>query len=129
MRRQYESELVPQVMAMGVSYDEFWKLTPRSLKVIVAGYKLRRRVDDEKAWLLGNYIFDAVSIAMGNAFRKKGQKPKEYLQEIKQPFLSKIDEERDENNLTDSEKKAKTELLFKNLEIMAANYKLSKMEK
>lgn len=111
-------------MAMGVSYEEFWRLTPRRVNVIVEAYKLKRHIEDEKAWLLGDYIFDAVSLALSNAFRKKGSKPKEYLEVVNQPILKRISEERDENNLTESEKKEKTELLFKNLEIMAANYKI-----
>ena len=107
-------------MAMGISYDEFWTLNPRKINVIVKAYNLKRQIEDEKLWLLGDYVFNACSIALSNAFRKKGQKGKEYFEVVT------ISEQRDENNLTDSEKKEKTELLFKNLEILAANHRLSK---
>ena len=75
--------------------------------------------------MLGGYVFDAVSIALGNAFRKKGAKPKEYFEVVQDPVLKRIDEKVDENNLTEEEKKEKTELFFQNLEIMAANHRLS----
>ena len=113
-------------MAMGVTYEEFWTLNPRKIKVITESYKLKRQIDDEKAWLLGGYVFDAISIAVGNVLKKKGQKSKEYFELVKKPITKRILAERDENNLTEDEKKAKTELLFKNLEIMAANHRLSK---
>lgn len=35
----------------------------------------------EEMWLQGLYNFAAVSIALGNAFRKKGAKPKTYMQD------------------------------------------------
>lgn len=122
----YEKELLPQMMAMGVTYDEFWTLNPRKLNVIVEGHKLKRQVIDEQNWMLGDYVFDAVSIALGNAFRKKGVQPKEYFKEIPQPISRRILDVPDENGLTEAEKKRKTELLFKNLEIMAANHRLNK---
>ncbi len=122
----YEKELVPQIMAMGVSYDEFWTLNPRKINVIVEGHKLKRQVIDEQQWMLGDYVFSAVSIALGNAFRKKGVQPKEYFKEISQPITKRITDVPDENGLTEAEKRQKTELLFKNLEIMAANHRLNK---
>jgi len=113
------------MIAMGISYEEFWSLNPRKIKVITEGYKLKRQVQDEQQYFLGGYIFDAVSLAIGNAFRKKSTKPKEYFKEVN-AFSKRINEVPDENGLTEEEKKSKTELLFKNLEIMAANHRLSK---
>lgn len=113
------------MMAMGVSYDEFWTLNPRKIKVIAEGYKLKSQVLDEQQWFLGKYIFDAVSLAVSNNFRKKGTKPKEYFKEVDQPITKRIQDTPDENGLTEHEKKQKTEQLFKKLEIMAANHRLS----
>ena len=110
-------------MAMGISYDDFWKLNPRKIKVVMEAYKLRRKIKDEEMWLFGNYTFAAVQTAIGNAFRKKGQKPKSYFEVMEEPNLSHS--EKDKNGLTEYEKKQKTELLFKNLEIMAANFNLT----
>ena len=64
---------MPQVLAMGVTYNEFWTLNPRKLKVLIESYRLKRQVEDEKQWIFGGYLFEAVSIAVGNNFRKKNQ--------------------------------------------------------
>lgn len=111
-------------MALGVSYDEFWTLNPRKIKVMMESYHLKRQIEDEKLWMLGEYVFDAVSIAIDNAFRKKGQKSKEYFELVKEPITKRISEAKDENNLTEAEKKAITEKFFRNLEIMAANHRI-----
>lgn len=109
---------------MGVSYDEFWHLTMRSLRVISEGYKLRRKEQDTMNWLQGGYIFDGVSLALANAFKKKGQKAKEYFKEVKEPFLSR--EISNGSEMTEKEKKTMTEQLFTNLEIQMANFNLRK---
>jgi len=108
------------MIAIGVSEKEFWTLNPRKVKVIADGYRLKRQVNDEEMWMLGGYVFDAVSLAVSNAFRKKSQKAQMYFDVVKEPMTKQI-----EKNLSEEDKKQKTELLFKNLEIMAANYRLS----
>lgn len=115
-------------MVMGVSYEEFWTLNPRKLNVIVEAYKLRKRVIDEQQWMLGSYVFDGVSIALGNASRKKGQKSKSYFELVKQPMWKQI-EQADGSGMTEEEKKQKTELLFKGLEVQMANFNLKKHSK
>lgn len=124
MRRRYEAELIPQAIAMGISYEEFWKLNPRSFNVIAKGYNLWKKEQDAMMWLQGGYIFGAVSLAVRNAFRKKGQQQKEYFKVLKEPFLSQSI--KDESNMTESEKKNMTEQLFHNLEIQMANFNLQK---
>lgn len=115
-------------MAIGIGYEEFWTLNPRKINVILAGYKLKRQVKDEEMWMLGGYVFDAISIALGNAFRKKGQKAQEYFAVIDNPILKRQSKE-SADGISEKEKIQKTELLFKNLEIMAANHRLSKGSK
>ena len=122
MRRRWEKELVPECLAMGITYEEFWESTPRKLNVLIDGYKLKRQVEDEQAWMLGEYVFHAVTVALSNSFRKKGQKAQDFFEVMKEPISKRI--ETDENGLTEKDKKLKTELLFKNLEIMAANHRL-----
>lgn len=75
-------------------------------------------------WLQGGYMFDAVCLALSNAFSKKGKKAKMYFKELKEPYLSQ--EYKDGSNLTEKEKKNMTEQLFRNLEIQMANFNLSK---
>ena len=115
----YEAESLPQCLAMGISYEEFWKLTPRKLNVLFEGYKLRRKIEDEKAWLLGGYIFEAVSVSMGNAFRKKNQKAKSYFEIVEKPFLNEIAKEKAEDD-----KQKKLDALMASLHIMQNNFEI-----
>ena len=102
-------------------------MNPRILEPILEGYKLKRKITDENQWLLGGYIFEAVTIALGNMGRKKGQKPKNYFEEIKKPALSMIKTESGE--MTEEEKQKKLDLLIAGLRVKQANFELSKQKK
>lgn len=106
---------------MGISYDEFWTLNPRKLNVIVEGYKLKRQIEDEKQWMLGGYTYAAVSVALSNAFKKKGQKSKDYFEVIEKPYLK--DHKQIQDN-TDKEKQRKIELVMAGLRTKQANFEL-----
>ena len=43
--------------------------------------RIKRQRQSEELWLAGLYNFNAVSVAIGNAFRKKGTRPQKYLEE------------------------------------------------
>lgn len=107
---------------MGVSINEFWELNPRTLNVITEGYKLQRKVHDEEQWLLGGYVFNAVSIAMANAFRKKNVKAKSYFEEVEKPFLSGISSKNGE--MSEEEIQRKRDLLMAQLRIKQSNFEL-----
>lgn len=117
----YEKELIPQVIAIGLSYDDFWRLTPRKLNVILEGYKLRRRVQDESQWLLGGYVFQAVSVALGNAFRKKNTKAESYFDLVEKPFLSNINEQ----EITEDEKQKYIDSFVASLHVMQTNFEVN----
>lgn len=106
---------------MGIGYDEFWTLNPRKLNVIIEGYRLKRQIEDEKAWYLGGYVFEAVSIALGNAFRKKNQKAKSYFEVLDKQFLK----HKEMTELTEEEKQQKLDLLVAGLRIKQTNFELN----
>ncbi len=106
---------------MGLGYDDFWQLTPRKLNVILDGYKLRRKTEDEKNWILGGYIFEAVSLAIGNAFRKKNQKPKSYFEILDKPFFTNIN---NVDSMSEEEIQKKRELLMAQLRTKQSNFEL-----
>ena len=120
MRRKWEAELLPECLAMGIGYDEFWMLNPRKLKAMINGYKLKRKIQDEQAWMLGGYVFEAVSIAVGNATRKKGQKARNYFEEQAKPFLNDIDKD----ELSDDAKKRGIAAVMAQLHVMQNNFEL-----
>ena len=102
-------------------------MNPRILEPILEGYKLKRKIIDENQWLLGGYIFEAVSIALGNMAKKKGQKPDNYFEEIKRPALQSINTNNGE--LTEKKKKKRLDLLVAGLRVKQANFELAKQQK
>lgn len=58
---------------MGVDYDLFWKLNPKSLKPFVKAFELKQKYDDEMNWMQGLYIRHAIASAMN----KKAEYPKQ----------------------------------------------------
>lgn len=110
---------------MGYSYFDFWNMNPRILESILEGYKLQRKVIDEEHWLLGGYIFEAVSIAIGNAFKKKGHKPDSYFDMVKNPRLKNVQN----NEMSEEEKQKKIDLLMAGLRIKQSNFEISRGKK
>lgn len=71
------------------------------LRVYDEAYRLKKEMQDEMLYLSGIYTFEAVSIAISNAFRKHGTKAIEYrkepiLQAIKPPTEDEIERKREE---------------------------------
>lgn len=118
MRRQWEAELLPQCLAMGIGYNEFWTLNPRKLKVYTEGYKLKRKVHDEEQWLLGGYVYGAVSAAIGNVLRKKNQKSQTYFDLIEKPFFKDMASE----DIPEEEKQKYINAFMAQLHVMQNNF-------
>lgn len=67
-------------MAMGMSYSQFWDEPPYLAVAFRKAYRLKREVDNENFWLQGLYMYDAVAVALQNAFSKRGVKKEKYLE-------------------------------------------------
>lgn len=65
---------------MGMTEEQYWDKSPYLAVAYREAYKLRRKAENEQAWLQGMYFFDAVSVAVGNAMAKKGAKRLTYLE-------------------------------------------------
>lgn len=72
--------LCPYYMFLGVPCDEFWHGDYTQLKYYVRAHDLRKQNMSDTAWLQGLYIYNAVGTALGNAFKKKGRKPLQYME-------------------------------------------------
>ena len=87
---------------------------------------------DHEMWMMGQYIMQSLQATVCNGFiwRNKGSEPYKYPNT---PFLyEKFKNEKDtkpQKELTEEEKKQKTENLFMLLRVMGANHKLSKNDK
>lgn len=76
---------------------------------------------DTHLWMMGAYVFEAVSKAIGNAFRKKGTQANKFRDK---PLLMERKEQTKE--LSKEEVIEKTKMVFQMLQIKQANYELEK---
>jgi len=113
----YRKELLPQCLAAGLSEDRFWNSYPREIEPYFEAMKLRRKLEDESQYMQYIYYSNAIEVALGNAFRKKGSKPYEHMQE---PLLAKY--EKEHHVLTEDEKKESVKSLFAMLGEMQNNF-------
>lgn len=115
--------MIPHYLAIGVTKYEFFHSTLIGLRDYDEAYRLRRKLEDEKAFFMGVYAYKAVSTALENAFRKKGTKPSPYFEEPILVSARKREEERKHlENLTEEEKRKYTDDLFAMLGNMQANF-------
>ena len=117
----FENEWFPKANAIGVTWQEFWGMNPRIIKLLIKGFKekneLELQIENQIAHLQGKYFVDALLTVVGNAIKAKGSKPYEYP---KKPYEFSKEEI---TELTEEEKRRKTEQLFMQLQIMGANFK------
>ena len=100
---------MPYYIAIGVSKQEIMHSGLVELRVYDRAYKLKRRMQDERDYFCGIYTFNAVSIALTNAFRKKGEKSIPYREKT---IMEEIEANRKLNNPTEQEKIEQTQMLF-----------------
>ena len=105
--------------------------TLKDLKIYDIAHERKLKEIDQMNYLNGQYMFAAVSAAVGNLFRGKTKKAISYHDAVEQPLLMHMEEEKKEESgeLSVDEKKRRTEALFHKLDIMAANWRLSKQAK
>lgn len=61
--------------------DQFWDGDPWLTAAYREANRLRNQRKSEEMWLQGLYFYNAVGVVVGNAFRKKGATPRQYLDE------------------------------------------------
>lgn len=88
-------------MAIGATKQDILHSTLNGLKVYDKAHLLRQESQDYMLYLSGLYTYEAVSVALANAFRKHGSKAIEYrkepiLQQIKPPSEEMIKKKRKE---------------------------------
>lgn len=76
---------MPKVIPIGTTYDDFWKLNPRKINIMVKAYNEAKKVELKQSNMLfhleGMYFAEALMSTVGNMFRGKGQKAHEYPSE------------------------------------------------
>lgn len=65
---------------MGMTPTEYWEESPYLAIAYRKAYRMKRKVDNEQAWLNGLYIYDAFAVVLASAFAKRGAKRPSYLE-------------------------------------------------
>lgn len=65
---------------MGMTYEQFWDEPPHIASAYRDAYKLKLEAQNELAWLIGLYVYDAVAVVVSNALSKRGARPKNYIE-------------------------------------------------
>lgn len=117
-----EKTWLVNALSIGISYHDFWSMTPKIVLIILEGYnqaeKRKFDYDNLLAYIQGRYFVDALLCTVGNMFSKKGAKQLEYP---KEPY--NLEGERE---LTQEEKDAKAKAIIDNLMRMKENFERTK---
>jgi hypothetical protein len=60
MWEHIEEEILPNALMIGVQYELFWTLDPKSLAPFIKAFVLKQKYDDTCSWQLGMYIQQAI---------------------------------------------------------------------
>lgn len=86
-------DLLPMAITYGMSVKEFWEEDPNLFWAYRFSYiekiKFENEDKNQTAWLQGAYIYEAVSIALANAFSKQK------LSYSKLPYGVKVEEDKE----------------------------------
>lgn len=85
---KYLCDMCPYLMAMGMTYEEYWYGDNYLPRYYIKAHKIKRKELDEQAWMQGRYIYEGIAALypMFNALSKE-KKPKPY---VEKPYLSDI---------------------------------------
>ena len=67
-------QVCPTYLAYGMSWEQFWFGDPYIAVIYRDAYILKRRMQNEDAWLQGLYNYNALCTALNNTFSKHERK-------------------------------------------------------
>jgi len=65
---------------MGMTPEQYWEQDPYLAVAYRKAYRLKRKADNEQAWLQGFYNCYAFTVSLGNVVRNPGQRTQNYLE-------------------------------------------------
>ena len=83
---QYFEDQFPFYLSIGMSSAEYWTGDPVLARYYREAYKLKQEQSDSAAWLQGLYFYEALNVALSNAFRQQGAPAVHYTAH---PYLAK----------------------------------------
>lgn len=91
-------ELCPVYMVYGMTWEQYWYGDPWMVREFRDAYLMKRRIDNENAWINGLYITNAVSVAIENTFGGKHEryieKPIDLFEKTEAEKAAEVREER-----------------------------------
>ena len=104
---------------MGLSYKEFIHCTPKLLKSYDKAYDVKKKMQDESMWVMGQYILSAVSVAVDHCLNGRKANSKY----VEKPFL--FNRQKEESELTEEELQKQREMFVAMLNIKKTNFELN----
>lgn len=83
-----ENEWLPQALTLGISYNDFWHMNPRIIKIHLKAQKIKEQMIDEKLWRMGLYVESAVATAVEHNLAGRKTKSKY----VEKPLLQQAEE-------------------------------------
>lgn len=81
---------------MGVDYDLFWSLNPKSLQPFIKAFELQKKQDDYNAWLNGMYVQHAVASVLNGSKSKYPREPfiiaREHRLSLKEYMMQRMED-------------------------------------
>lgn len=100
---QFE-DACPYYLAIGMSFSDYWDGDCALVRYYRRADELREKRRNQELWLQGLYVHEAVSVALGNAFRKKGTRPQPYSDK---PYPVTVLERREQDERQYQERRAR----------------------
>lgn len=70
---------MPFALSLGVSYQDFWELTPKSLKCISKGHQLKLEEQNRMNYIQGYYNYVAINSILPTIMSLGKEPPAKYL--------------------------------------------------
>ena len=90
-------DLLPYYLSIGVPYDVFMSSCPKELNAFVIAYKNKRKIEDERDWMLGQYVLSAFATVISGAFSKNSS-----MKYVEHPFLQDIEANEESEDSSES---------------------------
>ena len=112
-------------LALGISEELFWTLSPSRLYPYLEADKRKQEKRDLEMWRMGFYVQNAVAVAIDKVLNGR----KSTLEYMDKPLLAQVKESQQEVELSEDEKMRQVEALFMSLQTISTNSKLAKQQK
>ena len=110
--------MLPKYLAIGLSYKEFIHCTPKRLRSYDKAFELKRKMQDEAMWVMGQYIVSAVSVSIDHCLNKHSKS-----KYVEKPFLLEPSVEKKE--FSEEELQKQREVFVAMLNTKKANFELN----